>query len=152
MKYRNRAAGTIAALCVALSQPAFAATSCAIDTVNSVSFGTYDVFSPFANNNGVGSITVRCQGGGSNFLVTLSSGQSNSYAARKMKSGGNTLNYNLYTSAARIVVWGDGTGGSGTMTVSKNSNTTMGIFGQIPAGQDAAVGMYTDNITTIISF
>ena len=152
MRHHNRTAYTIAVLCVALSQPAFAATSCAIDAVTSVSFGAYDVFSNFTNNNGVGSITVRCQGGGSNFIVTLSSGQSNSYVSRKMRSGGNTLNYNLYTSAARIVVWGDGTGGSSTMTVPKNSNTTLSIFGQIPAGQDVGVGAYTDNITTIINF
>jgi spore coat protein U-like protein len=69
-----------------------------------------------------------------------------------MKSGGNILNYNLYTSAARIVVWGDGSGGSSTMSVNRNNTTTLSVFGQIPAGQDAAVGAYTDNITTTISF
>jgi len=139
-------------LIILLAQPAFAATSCAIDSVTPVNFGTYNVFSAFTNNNGIGSITIRCQGGGSIFIVSLSSGQSNSYVSRLMRSGGSTLNYNLYTSAARIMVWGDGTGGSSTMTVNRNSTTTLSVFGQIPAGQDAAVGTYTDNITTIINF
>ena len=144
--------GVITALLLMLSQAAIAATSCTIDSVASVNFGTYDVFSSFTNNNGVGSITIRCQGGGSSFIVSLSSGQSNSFVSRIMRSGGNALNYNLYTSAARIVVWGDGTGGSGTMSVSKNSTTTLSVYGQIPAGQNVAVGVYSDNITTIINF
>jgi len=143
--------GAIAALYFILSQTAFAETSCLIDSVSAVDFGIYNVFSS-SNNNGVGSITIRCKGGGSGFLVTLSSGQSNSYASRTMRSGENSLSYNLYTSAARIVVWGDGSGGSSAMSASKNSTTSLSVFGQIPAGQDAAIGTYSDSITTIINF
>jgi spore coat protein U-like protein len=69
-----------------------------------------------------------------------------------MKSGANLLNYNLYTSAARNVVWGDGTGGSNTMSATANGSTTLNIFGQIPASQDAAVGTYTDSITATVNF
>ncbi len=141
-----------AALFIMLSPAVLAESSCAIDSVTAVNFGTYDVFSSLANNNGVGSLSIRCKGGGATFLVTLSNGQSNSYASRIMKSGENSLNYNLYTSAARIVVWGDGTGGSSTMAANRNSATTLSVFGQIPAGQDAAVGTYTDSITTLIIF
>jgi spore coat protein U-like protein len=130
----------------------FAATRCAITAIASVDFGTYDVFSSFPNNNGVGSITIDCQGGGSNILVALSNGQSSNYVSRLMRSGENSMKYNLYTSAARNVVWGDGTGGSSTMMINKNSTTTLSVFGQIPAEQDAAVGFYTDSITTIIIF
>lgn len=149
---RQRLLGILAGLFFTLSQLAFADTSCAINSVTAVDFGAYNVFSSF-NNNGVGSITIRCQGGGgSSFLVSLSSGQSNNYASRMMKSGANILNYNLYTSAARTVVWGDGTGGSSMMTANKNSTTTLSIYGQIPAGQDASIGAYSDNITTIINF
>jgi spore coat protein U-like protein len=149
---RSRLQSITAALYILLSPTAHAETSCAIDSVTAVNFGTYDVFSPLANNNGIGSISIRCQGGGPTFLVTLSKGQSNSYASRIMNSGGNSLNYNLYTSAARIVVWGDGTGGSSAMAANRNSTTTLSVFGQIPAGQDAAVGIYTDSITTLINF
>jgi spore coat protein U-like protein len=69
-----------------------------------------------------------------------------------MKSGRNSLGYNLYISAARNVVWGDGAGASSTMIVNKNRTTTLSVFGQIPAGQDVAVGIYTDSITIIINF
>jgi spore coat protein U-like protein len=144
--------GIIAALLFVWAQPTFAETSCSFTSVSAVDFGTYDVFSPLANNNGIASVAIHCQGGGTTILVTLSSGQSNSFVSRQMKSGGNLLNYNLYTTAARNIVWGDGTGGSSTMSVNRNSTTTLNVYGQIPAGQDVAVGTYSDSITTIINF
>ncbi len=139
-------------LIILLSLSVNAEAACAINSISAVNFGTYDVFSTTANINGIGVISIRCQGGASSALVTLSAGLSNSYVVRSMRSAGSTLNYNLYTSAARMMVWGDGTGGSGTLSVVKNSNATLSIFGLIPAGQDISVGKYTDNIITTINF
>jgi spore coat protein U-like protein len=84
--------------------------------------------------------------------VKLSTGQSHSYATRLMRSGNDALEYNLYTSAARIVVWGDGSGASDVMAVDKNQNTTLSIFGSIPQGQDPAVGSYADSILISVEF
>jgi spore coat protein U-like protein len=142
---------TIAAF---MSQTSLAATSCRFTSVDPVSFGVYDIFSTQPNNNGVGSLTIHCQGGGNNIEVTLSTGQSGSYTMRMMKSGANHLDYNLYTGTDRSTVWGDGHGhgNSQVMTVKKNITTTLSIFGQIPAGQDAAVGTYTDSIVATVNF
>jgi len=151
--FRSVILGVTATWFAVFSQPLSAASSCSFLSVTSVSFGTYNVFSALSNNSGVGSITILCgSGGGPNFVVTLSTGQSNSFVSRVMKSGGNSLNYNLYTSAARTVVWGDGTGSSNVMTAAKSITTTLSVFGEIPAGQDASVGTYTDNITAIVNF
>jgi spore coat protein U-like protein len=144
-------------LCAAMvafaSQTSLSATSCTFTSVSPVSFGIYDIFSTQPNNNGVGSLTINCKGSGSdNFEVTLSTGQSHIYTTRRMRSGGNYLYYNLYTSADRSAVWGDGHGGSQLMTVRKNKATTLSIFGQIPAEQDAAVGTYTDPILATVTF
>lgn len=137
-----------------LSPAVFAATSCSVASVSSVSFGPYNVFATTPNNNGIGSLTLHCQGGGGKetFDVTLSTGQSNSYALRMMMSGGDLLNYNLYTSATRTRVWGDGTGISSVMMAGRNTTTTLNLFGKIPAGQDVAVGTYADNITATVNF
>ncbi|MFA7279349.1 MAG: spore coat U domain-containing protein [Sterolibacterium sp.] len=137
-----------AALFAVLAQPACAA-SCTISTTP-VSFGIYDVFAMNPNNNGIGSLTLVCSTDAGN--VALSTGQSNTYAARVMRSGANPLTYNLYTSAARTRVWGDGSGGSRVMRAAEKATTIFSIYGQIPAGQDAAVGTYTDNITVTITF
>lgn len=144
----------ILAGCLALFAPlSLAAPSCAFNSTAPVAFGSYDVFAATANTNGVGSLTVTCQGGGpATFVVRLSTGQSLSYASRVMKSGTNSLNYNLYTTSARTLVWGDGTGASGTRTVARNNTSTLSIFGRIPAGQDVATGTYVDSITASVNF
>lgn len=142
-----------AAWFAAITQPALAAVNCTI-AATSVGFGSYDVFAASTNDNGIGTLTIVCAGGGpGNFPVTLSTGQSNSYASRVMKSGAtNSLNYNLYTTSARNIIWGDGTGGSSSMTAAKNATTNLSVYGRIPAGQDTTVGNYTDSITATVTF
>jgi spore coat protein U-like protein len=143
----------LATLITVAAQNSIADSSCMFTSASPVSFGVYDIFSTMPNNNGVGSLTIDCKGAGNdNFEVSLSTGQSHSYAMRVMRSGSNRLNYNLYTSADRSVVWGNGRGSSQAMTVRKNKATTLSVFGQIPAGQDAAVGTYTDPIVATVTF
>jgi spore coat protein U-like protein len=142
-----------AAMVAFVSQTSLAATSCRFTSVDPVRFGVYDVFATQANDSGVGSITIDCKGSGNdNLEVALSTGQSHSYTTRVMRSGSNRLNYNLYTGADRSAIWGDGHGGSQLMTVRKNKATTLTVFGQIPAGQDATVGTYTDTIVATVTF
>ena len=136
-----------------LSQAALAETACLFTTVAGVGFGAYDVFSERPNNQGVGSIGIDCKGAGNTvFDVSLSTGQSQSYVTRTLRAGANLLNYNLYTSAGRTQVWGDGSGASSVMQVQKNKPVALDIFGQIPAGQDVAVGSYSDAIVVTVNF
>lgn len=134
-----------------MAQTSLAAPACFFSSVSSVNFGAYNVFSTVADNS-VGSLRIRCRGGGGSFAVTLSTGWSNSYTSRIMRSGANQLNYNLYTDSARTVVWGNGSGSSSFQAVTGNSTTTLTVYGQIPAGQDAAVGNYTDTIIATVTF
>jgi spore coat protein U-like protein len=149
-KFRNT---VIVASLAALSVSAFAAGKCHFDSQTGVGFGDYSIFSTAPNNSGVGSLRINCNGGQKHsIVVTLSAGHSNGYAQREMTSGRNSLKYNIYTSAARSVVWGDGTGGSSKMIVDGDKSTILDVFGQIPAGQDAGVGSYTDNILVTVEF
>ncbi len=143
--------GAIAAWAGLVSQTALAAPACSFSSVTSVIFGPYTVFATIATN-GVGGLGIRCLGGNGSFTVGLSAGQSNSYAKRVMTSGANELNYNLYTNTARTIIWGDGSGGSSNMAATGNRTTTLNVFGQIPAGQDAAVGNYVDSIIATVTF
>jgi spore coat protein U-like protein len=140
-------------LLIFMWQPLPALASCSFRSATDVDFGAYNVFDTLPDTGGVGSITIKCQGGSGNaYDVTLSTGQSHSYTSRFMNSGANTLTYNIYTSATRSIVWGDGHGGSSTQTAYKNSTTTLSLFGQIPAGQDVATGTYTDNLDATVNF
>lgn len=129
-----------------------------------VSFGPYNVFTA-APINVNGTISITCSRVVGEISVTVSyeillaTGQSNSFVQRKMNSGANLLGYNLYTTNAHSIVWGDGTGSTRTVTGSltlNNANPTRTVsktvFGQIPALQDVAVGDYSDNVQVTVNY
>lgn len=152
-----------------LALPAAAATDCVIDAVGAAGFGAYD---GTQNDGAMTTITGRCTntpppGAGPTIfpVISLSPGLAASYAPRRMASGASRLNYNLYTTAARTVVWGDGSGSTaivpaylggafnlnGNQTLAFN-NPNLTIYGRIPAGQTAATGLYADTITVTLTF
>jgi spore coat protein U-like protein len=157
-----------AALSLAAGQ-ARAAATCFLNTVASAAFGLYD---GLQNDVATTLISGRCTNspppGSSGILVpvlTLSTGVSGSYASRRMANGANRLNYNLYTTAARTTVWGNGTGGSAIVPayaagfIVINGNQTrvfdspnLTIHGRIPADQNAPQGNYSDTITVTLTF
>src|SRR5438046_3066499 len=82
-----------------------------------LAFGPYDVFAAAATKvNGTLNITCSLDAADQGaqklvpYVVSLSTGSSNSFVQRTMKSGTNALGYNIYTSNAYSNVWGDGTG------------------------------------------
>jgi len=132
--------------------PGSAQAYCRFTSVSPVGFGAYNVFSKLPNNSGIGSVTIDCNGfGAPNMAVALGTGQSGTYSFRAMNNGANRLIYNIYTSASRTIIWGDGSGGSSALFVLQNG-ATLSLFGQIPEGQDAGVGIYTDTITVTVNF
>jgi len=139
-------------LLLGLWLPLSVRAACQFTNVSEVNFGAYNVFAISPNQGGVGSLRIKCQGGGKTATVMLSSGQSHHLSNRTLRNGAHSLNYNLYTSAARTIVWGDGSAGTSTMSAGKNATTVLDVFGSIPEGQDPAVGNYTDNIVVTVNF
>lgn len=137
------------------AQNVAAAPTCAITTIVPVAFGTYDRLSGTAKDT-MGSITYDCS------LVsildvismTLSTGSSGSYTTRRMVSGIRTLDYNLYTTAGRTTVFGNGTGGTGMFgpVILSTGTNTINVFGRMPPGQVAFVGSYSDTIVITLNF
>ena len=141
------------------------AVTCSVSTAG-LAFGPYDVFAAGATN-GNATLNVTCQQEVADrgadkiqpYVISLSTGSSSSFVQRTMKNGSNALGYNIYTSNAYSVVWGDGTGSTGTQSgtavinnghpVATNSFTA---YGRVPALQDVAVGNYTDSITLTITW
>jgi spore coat protein U-like protein len=138
-----------------LSVTASVANTCTVGTgSNLLAFGAYTG----AVNNTNGSFQVTCTAGGSySTALNIGTGSGASFTNRVLTNPtpAGTLNYNIYTTAGRTVVWGDGTGatavvpGTGTGAVQ-----TVTVFGQIPAGQTATVtpGNYTDTVTITVTF
>jgi spore coat protein U-like protein len=139
----------------AVSKTAIAG-SCTITNVVGVTFGSYDVFSNMPTD-AVGNVTYRCIDLGTDLItIDLNKGNSNSYNSRTLKSGNDTLNYNLYLDSGKNIIWGDGTEGSnryGPLNPTNNSDVMLSIYGRISARQiSAKVGNYSDTITITIFF
>jgi len=132
------------------------AAACTI-TMPGVAFGAYDPLAAGADDSS-GTLTLRCPTNVSAPIVALSAGSSGSFAARTMTNAPYTLTYNLYTSSARTIIWGDGTGGSVTQTLSGGTisggtrNFTRIIYGRAPALQNVGAGPYIDTITLTVTF
>jgi spore coat protein U-like protein len=117
-------------------------------TTTSVAFNPYNVFNTL-NNDITGTLTVRCNPSQA-YSLSLSTG-AGTYASRSLVNGPFILSYNLYTDAARVTIWGDGT--AGTSTVSGNArNATHTVYGRVPARQNARAGNYTDTIVVTITY
>jgi len=143
-----------------LPQTASALANCST-SATTIPFGSYNPFAA-GNTDRSGTVTVSCSLGGLisllvSYTIKLSPGLYGSYATRKLASGGNRLNYNLYTSAAYSTVWGNGTGGTGTVSdgyllglTTTNRNYT--VYGRLPALQNLPSGAYSDTITITVEY
>ena len=104
-------------------------------------------------------ISVRCTKN-TPYTISLNGGSTTggTVGQRLMASGANTLQYNLYTTAAFATVFGDGTGASQTEPGTGAGVATavaFTVFGQLPdnaTNQAAVPGAYTDTITVTVTY
>ena len=131
-------------------------------SASTVVFGTYNPFSATATDS-AGNVQVQCHRSGSgsfiSYIISLSKGGSGTYTPRYMfHLVVNHLNYNLYTTTARVTIWGDGTSGtskiSDSYSISGNETETRNYipYGRIPALQNIVPGTYTDTITVTVTY
>lgn len=126
--------------------------SCTVSSTG-VSFGSYDVFSG-SSLDSTGNISFSCTKNNVNVTITLNTGGSGIFSPRRM-GGPDSLDYNLYTDAARSTIWGDGTSGTSPHMQSsgpKDSTNNVTVYGRVFAGQDVSAGSYGDSITVTIFF
>jgi spore coat protein U-like protein len=165
---RPRAAhcgGCAALLVLALTAAdAAGAADCVVST-SGVAFGIYDAALDTPNDS-TGALTVTCTyvlGSAIKvpYEVALSAGNSGNYAQRLLRAGTATLKYNLFDSATRTRVWGNGTAGTGLVggtllvgpgTGNNTRQNSHPVYGRIPALQDAATGTYSDSILVTLTF
>ena len=144
----------VAFLACCAAWPSHACADCSIAVQGGVSFGIYNVFST-APLDSTGTISYRCGNKDHGIRITLTRGNSSTYRPRSLVSGPELLGYNLFTDAARTLVWGDETEGTSIYSIHNPPNlawTDLTIFGRIPAGQDVAAGGYSDTVTVEINF
>jgi spore coat protein U-like protein len=123
---------------------------CAV-TASDLDFGAYN--SGGAQLLGTTVLQSTCTPG-TTYNVALNKGTTSggTINQRKMASGSNTLNYQLYSDAAHSAIWGETVGtdtvvGSGTGLAQNHT-----VYGSIPAAQLVPAGNYTDTITVTVSY
>ncbi len=126
---------------------------------NPLSFGTYAPGGGDVDLNTT--LSVRCTKNTA-YTVSLNAGSTSggSLTQRLMGNGTDTLQYNLYTSAARDTVWGDGTAstatvpgtGAGLGVPNAISHTVYGRLVDSAANQAVSAGSYADTITVTVTY
>jgi spore coat protein U-like protein len=135
-----------AAALAACAAPA-AAANCDVSP-QGVSFGAYDSLAS-APLDGVGNIAVNCNKIVS-FTISLSTG-GGSYVERRMSGASAQLGYNLYRDASRLIVWGDGSAGSTTVSATPD-NGNIPIYGRVRPLQSVPLGSYADTIVVTLTY
>lgn len=135
--------------------------SCQIQSTAPIAFGSYDSLAASALD-AAGSVVIRCSASVTNVYTTLDqganagTGSTDASPVRRMKggSGSEFLSYQIYSDAARAVVWGN------TATTGKNiAGPTVGgqdithvTYGRVPAGQQVGSGNYADTVGVTVTF
>lgn len=138
--------------------PATAAISCTMSMTN-IAFGSVNVLSGAAVDV-TGTATITCSGATANttyrFCTDIGPGVDVSGTQRRMASGTNRLNFNLYKDSARTVAWGNYTssflgGGSQNDFTSNSSGSisaTITVFARLLGSQQTAVpGAYSETFS-----
>jgi spore coat protein U-like protein len=86
------------------------------------------------------------------YSMSISAGNSSSFATRKMTAGGYSLNYNLYADSAYTMIWGDGTSGTSTRTGNCATLCSQTVYGKLIGGQAVPAAIYQDSVTITLNF
>jgi len=121
-------------------------------TANDLQFGTYNpkAASP---HNVTTQLRATCTPN-TTYNVGLNEGTSagGTVNQRKMVSGAQSLNYQLYSDSARSAIWGNTTGTDTVTGVGTGLSQDHTVFGSIPAAQSIPSGDYSDTITVRVYY
>ncbi|MGI9303614.1 MAG: Csu type fimbrial protein [Gammaproteobacteria bacterium] len=154
---KNRATCLLAALLFLfglLAAPAASAQRCRVRAVPT-NFGLYFPASP-TSVDVTSRIRVVCRGRPGTYSVELSTGSSGEYGRRTMVNGAELLFYNLFVDPARTRVWGDGSGSTSRITITRRrrgrDRRVFDVYGRIFSNQDVRPGFYNDTISVTVFF
>jgi spore coat protein U-like protein len=126
--------------------------TCAVTATN-LAFGNYDAASG-TPTDATSTVNVTCTNN-HGYTVDLNAGTGSgaTVAVRRMTNGANTLDYSMFTDAARSTVWGDGTLSTSTQAGTGNGAAqALTVYGRIPTGQFVTAGAYSDTVTATVTY
>jgi spore coat protein U-like protein len=130
-------------LAVLLLAGGSAQAACSL-TVDPLAFGTYQAAQATVLDASF-NVTYTCDSGGDRPSYSFSAGRSGNVNARRLSNGSDSLQYQLYTDAARTQVLGIGS------EFANRPGRTYTYYGRIAANQDVSPGAYSDSITVTVT-
>ncbi|HET9393306.1 MAG TPA: spore coat U domain-containing protein [Candidatus Rubrimentiphilum sp.] len=128
------------------------AANCALQSPQGIDFGTYDPSSNGTVDAQVDALQIQCTKGSAGVSIALDNGQYYNGTHRTMRTaGGNgAVFYEIYTAAARSVVW------NRTQTVTYVAATSQPVkitlYGRVLGATAATPGDYSDTLTALVNF
>jgi spore coat protein U-like protein len=112
-----------------------------------------------ANIDAISTVSVTCTSG-SPYSIGMDNGANASGTQRRMKTGANFLNYNLYVDAGRTNAWTTAstniactTANSCALGTGNGSAQSVSIYGRVPSiGTAPPPGTYTDTVLMTITY
>jgi len=127
--------------------------ACQVNSATNMDFGTHGVLS--TNTDATSIVTVQCTNT-TPFNIALSAGSGGSGATvtnRLMTgTGGATVSYSLYRTAARDTVWGTTVGTNTLAGIGTGAPQQFTVYGRVPPQNTPAPGVYTDTVTATITY
>jgi spore coat protein U-like protein len=134
------------------------ASNCFV-TTTPLAFGDFDGTADLASN---ATLLVRCTKNAP-YSIALNAGTTvGSTLLQRLLAGpaGETLQYNLFTTAGFGTIWGNNAGGTGWVTgtgagLGLPNQATLTVYGSLPnnaVNQGAGLGAYSDLITATITY
>jgi spore coat protein U-like protein len=126
-------------------------TSCVINSTSTMDFGTVGVLT--ANWDTTSTLAVQCTNT-TPYDIGLDAGLGSgaTVAVRKMTNGSKTVNYSLYSDAARTVVWGNTINTDAVHAIGNGASQSYTVYGRVPAQTTPAPAAYTDTITVTVTY
>jgi spore coat protein U-like protein len=125
-------------------------------TLTPLNFGNYD---PLGGNgsqelDATATLSLTCT---RNSIATIAIDQGQNPAggglSRRLASGDQRLDYEIYRDAARTQTWSTGTNAVRYVSAAGISTSSdMMVYGRIPHGQEVAAGSYSDVVTATVDF
>src|SRR3954454_6397225 len=125
--------------------------SCTINSAATLNFGSQGILS--ANVDQTSTLQVQCTNTTPyNIGLDAGVGSGATVAVRKLTSGGNTVNYSLYTDAGRATLWGNTVGTDTVAATGNGAAQSYTVYGRVPSQTTPAPGTYTDTITVTVTY
>ena len=126
--------------------------ACEISTApTELDFGIHGVLS--ANIDQFSNISVTCTTG-ANYNIGLNGGLQlpADTSDRKMSNGTNTVDYQLYQTAARSTVWGNLIGTDTVTSIGTGIEQNFSVYGRVPPQTTPPAGVYNDTVLVTVTY